>query len=134
MSNRKPLPRVTPDNAPFWEACRRHRLELPYCGQCGKPHLPPSPVCPFCFSQRIEWRTASGRGTISSWTRVHKEWFAAFRDDLPYNVVQVELAEGPRLTSSIVGEERELRVGLAVEALYDDVAEDFTLLRFRVLA
>jgi uncharacterized OB-fold protein len=132
MSEQKPLPRITRDNRPFWEACRRHRLELPYCGDCGKPHLPPGPVCPFCFSSGIEWRAASGRGTISSWTIVHKEWFPAFRSHIPYNVVQVALEEGPRLTANVIGTANVLlRVGLRVEAVFDDVAADLTLLRFR---
>ena len=132
MSDHKPLPRITPDNRPFWDACRRHRLELPYCRDCGNPHLPPGPVCPFCFSSAIEWRAASGRGTISSWTIVHKEWFPAFRNEIPYNVAQVELEEGPRVTANIVGAGNSaLRVGLKVEAVFDDVTADLTLLRFR---
>jgi uncharacterized OB-fold protein len=129
----KPLPRVTPDNRPFWEGCRVHRLDLPWCRDCGRPHLPPGPVCPFCFSDALEWRTASGRGRISSWVRVHKDWFPAFRADLPYNVVQVELEEGPRLTADLVGAANErLAVGLPVEVVFDDVTAEMTLPRFRV--
>ena len=58
----KPRPRVGPDNAPFWQGCRAHRLMLPTCTACGKAHLPPGPVCPFCFADAIEWKQASGRG------------------------------------------------------------------------
>ena len=57
----KPLPRITPDAKPFWDALRERRVLLPFCLECGKPHLPPGPVCPFCFTERIEWRPASGR-------------------------------------------------------------------------
>jgi uncharacterized OB-fold protein len=129
----KPLPRVTPDNRPFWDACRAHRLHLPWCRDCGRPHLPPGPVCPFCFADALEWRRASGRGRISSWVLVHKDWFPAFRAELPYNVVQVELEEGPRLTANVVGVENErLAVGLPVEVVFDDVAPEMTLPRFRV--
>jgi uncharacterized OB-fold protein len=117
---------------PFWDACKAHRLLLPYCRACGKPHLPPGPVCPFCFGDAFEWRAASGRGTISTWVVVHQPWFAAFKDDLPYNVVQVELEEGPRMTSSVVGlAHDELRVGLPVRVTFDDVTGDITLPRFR---
>ena len=52
----KPLPRIAPDNEPFWAGLRERRLLLPFCNECGKPHLPPGPVCPFCFSDAIEWR------------------------------------------------------------------------------
>src|SRR5215470_16838088 len=113
----KPLPRITPDSQPFWDALRARQLRLPYCAACGKPHLPPGPVCPFCFSDRIEWRKASGRGKITTWTVVHKEWFPAFKADIPYNAVQVELAEGPRLTTNVVNAgPGQLSVGSEVEA------------------
>jgi uncharacterized OB-fold protein len=128
----RPLPRVTPDTQPFWDALRAHRLELPYCRDCGKPHLPAGPVCPFCFSERLEWRPAGGRGRISTWTVVHKAWFPAFAADVPYNVVQVELDEGPRLTASVVGlANHRLAVGLPVVIDFDDVVPEVTLPRFR---
>jgi uncharacterized OB-fold protein len=129
----KPRPRIGPDNEPFWEGCRAHRLMLPTCEECGKPHLPPGPVCPFCLSDRVAWRQASGRGRISTWTIVHKEWFAAFKNDLPYNVIQVELDEGPRLTSSLVGDAKPA-IGQRVEVVFDDVDDTLTLPRFRVVS
>lgn len=130
----KPRPRVSPDNLPFWEGCRRGELMLPTCEECGKPHLPPGPVCPFCFSDRIAWRRASGRGRISTWVVVHKAWFEAFRDDIPYNVVQVELDEGPRLTANVVDKDCKLEIGQAVEIVFDRVDDALTLPRFRLSA
>jgi uncharacterized protein len=128
----KPLPRITPDNRTFWEACRRHELLLPWCGACDRPHWPPGPVCPHCFADRVEWRRATGRGKISSWVVVHQEGLPAFRNDLPYNAVQVELDEGVRLTGNVVGvQNRDLRVGLPVEVVFDDVSANATLPRFR---
>jgi len=128
----KPLPRMTPDSQPFWDALRARELRLPYCAACGRPHLPPGPVCPFCFDDRLEWRAASGRGTVSSWTVVHKAWFPAFAADIPYNVVQVELEEGPRLTTCVVGLPNDrLRVGLPVVIDFDEAREGVTLPRFR---
>ncbi len=134
-SDSKPLPRLTPDSAPFWEALRERRLLLPYCRECGLPHLPPGPVCPFCFSGQLEWREASGRGRVSTWTVVHKAWFPSFAADVPYNVVQVELDEGPRLTANVVGLPNDrLAVGLAVEIDYGEQREGLTLPRFRPIA
>jgi uncharacterized OB-fold protein len=128
---KKPRPRISPDNKPFWDGCRRHQLLLPFCRDCGQAHLPPGPVCPHCFSERLDWRPASGRGRISTWTVVHKPWFAAFAADIPYNVVQVELEEGPRLTSNIVDAAgRRLEVGQAVRVVFDDVDDELTLPRF----
>jgi len=131
----RPRPRIGPDNAPFWEACRRHSLVLPTCAECGKAHLPPGPICPYCFSDRMTWKQATGKGRISTWTVVHKAWFPAFRNDIPYNVVQVELDEGPRLTSSLVGLSAGTpKIGQRVEVVFDDVDDTLTLHRFRVLA
>ena len=129
---KKPLPRITPDNKPFWDGCRRHELLLAECNSCHKVHLPPGPCCPFCFSDDVGWREASGRGTISAWTVVHREWFEAFRADLPYNAAQIELEEGPRLTANIVNiDNSDLTVGLAVEVVFDDVTNELTLPRFQ---
>ena len=128
----KPKPRVTPDNRPFWEGCREHVLMLPWCAECEHAFLPPAPVCPRCFGELIEWREASGRGTISTFVVVHQRWFPAFADDIPYNAAQVELEEGPRLTTSLVGVRNEdITVGLEVEAVFDDVDGETTLPRFR---
>jgi uncharacterized OB-fold protein len=80
----------------------------------------------------LAWEQATGRGTVSSWVVVHKAWLPAFAADLPYNAVQVELEEGVRLTCNLVGAGNEaLRVGLQVEAVFDDVTADATLPRFR---
>jgi uncharacterized protein len=128
----KPRPRITPDSEPFWAALRERKLVLPFCRDCGVPHLPPGPVCPSCFSDRLQWRPASGRGRISTWTVVHKAWFPAFAGDVPYNVVQVELDEGPRLTANVIGlANDQLKVGMPVTVEFDDVAEAVTLPRFR---
>lgn len=128
----KPRPRVGPDNEPFWQACREHRLVLPFCTECGGPHLPPGPVCPHCFADTLEWRETSGRGTVSTWVVVHKAWFPAFAVDVPYNVVQVELEEGPRLTARMIGVEPDaIAVGQKVVVDFEDVDAELTLPCFR---
>lgn len=128
----KPLPRLTPDNRIFWESARQHRLMLPYCVHCRRPHWPPGPVCPFCFRDDVTWTEASGRGTVSSWVVVHKAWLPAFAADIPYNAVQVHLEEGVCLTGNVVGIANEaLHVGLPVQVVFDDVTPEATLTRFR---
>src|SRR5262249_4263963 len=121
--------------AAFWEACRRHRLVGPTCAECGKAHLPPGPLCPYCFSDRINWKQATGKGRIGTLTVVHKAQVPGFSNDIPYNVVQVELDEGPRLTSRLVDlSGRTAVIGQRVEVVYDDVDDTLTLHRFRLLA
>ena len=128
----KPRPRVGADNAPFWQGCRAHRLMLPTCTVCHKAHLPPGPVCPFCFADAIAWKPASGRGVISTWTAVHKAWFPAFAAETPYSVIQVALEEGPRLTSNLLGADRP-SIGQRVEVVFEDVDSELTLPRFRMI-
>lgn len=131
---RKPLPHITPDNRPFWEATRRHELRLPRCLECGYVRYPLGPLCPQCLSERCEWQRLTGRGKISSWVVFHKAYFPAFADDIPYAVVQVELEEGPRLTSNLVGVPNDaIKIGMPVEVVFDDVTPDITLHRFRPL-
>jgi len=128
----KPLPRITGENRPFWEAARRHELRLQRCGACGRFRYPPAPVCPQCLSEDAEWAPVSGRGKVSTFVVMHKVYFPSFAGDAPYNVVQVELDEGPRLTANLVGvPNAEIAVGMPVEVVFDDVTPDVTLPRFR---
>jgi len=132
MSYEKPLPRVTADNRAFWEATKRHELRLQRCDACGRFRYPPAPVCPRCLSESAEWTRVSGRGTVTTFIVMHKVYFPAFAGDVPYNVVQVELEEGPRLTANLVDVPNDqIEVGMRVEAVFDDVTPEITLPRFR---
>jgi len=128
----KPLPRVTPDNRPFWDAVRRHRLALLRCQECGRFRYPPGPVCPDCLSERAEWTPVSGRGRVTTFVVFHKAWFPSFAGDIPYNVIQVQLDEGPRLTANLVAvPNADIRIDMPVEVVFDDVTPDITLPRFQ---
>ena len=127
----KPLPEITEDNRPFWEGCKQHKLLLQRCSKCG--HLrDAAPICPECWSADHDWVEASGRGTVYSWIVVHQRYGRAFEDDLPYNVTIVELEEGPRLLTNLVEiDNADIRPGLSVEVVWDDVTEEITLPKFR---
>lgn len=122
-----PRPRLSPDNRPFWEGCAAGRLMLPICEACGKPHLPPGPVCPFCLGDRLTWRAAAGAGTVTTWTMVHKAWFPFFADRVPYNVVQVELDEGPRLTARLADHHARPAVGQRVRVDFERLGDDLAV-------
>ncbi len=126
----KPLPEVTDDNRPFFEGCKRHELLFQKCVDCGRlRHV--SPACPQCPSADHEWVPVSGNGKVYTWIVVHQRYSQAFEDDLPYNVTIVELEEGPRLLTSLVGIDNEdIRSGLSVEVVWDDVTDEITLPRF----
>ena len=89
-------------------------------------------MCPFCWSRDYEWARVSGRGKVNSWVVFHQLYYEGFKGETPYSVVQVELEEGPRLMSNLVGvKSEEIHMGMAVEVVFDDVTEEVTLPKFR---
>lgn len=129
---KKLLPAITTLNAPYWDGLKRRELKMPKCNDCGKIWYPPSPFCPSCWSREFSWQQLSGRGKVSSWVVFHQAYFSSYKDDIPYNVAEVELEEGPRLLTNLVGIENEdIAMGLPVEIVYDDVTEDVTLAKFQ---
>jgi uncharacterized OB-fold protein len=128
----KPLPLITPLNEPFWLAARSRELRLQRCRDCGSYVWPISILCQSCWSRALGWERVSGRGRLSSWIVYHRPFHPAFTDDVPYNVVEVELEEGPRLQSSIVGlDVADFREHLPVEAIFDNITDRITLIRFK---
>lgn len=89
---------------PYWDAAREGRLTAPRCDECGRFRMPPTPFCPHCLSQRIDWPTLSGRGTIFSFTIVARAIVAGMEDCIPYVPALIDLddAPGARLTTNIV--------------------------------
>jgi uncharacterized OB-fold protein len=131
---RKPLPEPSESTRPFWEGTRAHELRLQRCRDCRKHIFYPRLVCPFCLSDNLDWVTASGKGKVYSYTVVRRAMHPAFREDVPYVLAIVQLEEGPRITTNIVGvPPQEVRVDMPVRAAYDDVTPDLTLLKFEPL-
>ncbi|MFH1603714.1 MAG: Zn-ribbon domain-containing OB-fold protein [Pseudomonadota bacterium] len=89
--------------ASYWESVRELGFALPKCADCGKFHFYPRPACPFCHSPRIAPAKASGRGTVYSYSIVHRAPSARFADRVPYVVALIETEEGPHLMSHITG-------------------------------
>lgn len=104
---RRPLPVRTPLTAPFWDSADKEELALPWCKRCDQTHFPPSPRCPHCLEDEMQWRPASGKATLISWVVFHRSYWDGVENDLPYNVCLVELEEGPRMLSNLVGEAAE---------------------------
>ena len=128
----KPLPTITPLNQPYWDALKRHELRMQRCEHCGKVWYPASPVCPQCWSREFTWTPLNGRGHVSSWVVFHQSYFKGFEGEIPYNVAEVELEEGPRLMTNLVGVANDdIRSGMKVEIAYDDVTEELALAKFR---
>lgn len=131
----KPLPVLTDENRPFWAAAHEGRLSMQACTACRHVRFPIAHVCPRCLSYDFEWRDLTGRGRIFSYIVYHQVYQQAFKGDVPYNVALVQLDEGPRMYSNIVGVSNDVpNVGDAVEAVFERVTADVSLPRFRLLA
>lgn len=131
----KPLPTLTDENRPFWQACKEGRLSMQQCGACAHIRFPISAVCPRCLSDAFDWRDLSGRGTVFSYVVFHQVYNKAFAGDVPYNVALVQLAEGPRMYSNVVGVPNDhVKVGDALEVSFEPVTPEITIPRFRLAA
>ena len=131
-AQRKPLPAPDADSAVLWAGLREGRLLLQHCLACGHVQYYQQGLCRQCGSDRLEHRAASGRGHVYSYSVVHRAPGPAFRGDTPYAVLLVELAEGPRMISSLVeADHGAVAIGMAVEIVFDAVTDQVTLPRFR---
>jgi uncharacterized OB-fold protein len=130
----KPLPSPTEDSKPFWDACQKQELLLQKCGDCGTWRFPPSVLCPKCMSTNYHWTKASGKAKVSSWQITHSPFYPAW--DPPYNVAIVELEEGPRLHTNIVGcKNEDIHMDMAVELVFEKVEDqDWYLPKFKPAA
>ncbi|MEJ8635654.1 MULTISPECIES: Zn-ribbon domain-containing OB-fold protein [Streptomyces] len=104
---------------PFWEAAAEGRLLIRRCGDCGRAHHYPREFCPFCWSEDVVWERASGRATLYTWSVVHRNDLPPFGDRVPYTAAVVDLAEGPRMMTEVVGCPQELlRIGMPLRAAF----------------
>lgn len=128
----RPVP--VPDEAsrPFFDGAREGRLMLMRCRSCRSWRMPARDRCDVCWSTDTAWEQASGKGTVYTFGIMHQVYHPAFAGDVPYNVAVVELAEGVRMNSAIVGiPNDQIRVGMPVEAVFEPVSDEVSLVKFR---
>jgi uncharacterized OB-fold protein len=127
-----PLPVPTATSAPFWDGLRHDEVRLQRCGDCEAWVFYPRSHCPRCLGTSLGWHTVSGRGRLHTYTVARQPTSPHFAGQAPQLLAIVELEEGPRLTTTLVGvEPGDLRVDLAVEPVFDHVDDEHTLLRYR---
>ncbi|HLF72435.1 MAG TPA: Zn-ribbon domain-containing OB-fold protein [Dehalococcoidia bacterium] len=131
-----PRPMPFPENpaltAPFWEAAKRHELVMQRCKNCTNYIHFPREQCPVCFSQDLEWTQVSGKGRVYAFTNVYQAQHPAFQDGTPYTFAIVQLDEGPRMVTNVVGcKPEDVQCDMRVEATYDDASDEWTLVKFQ---
>jgi uncharacterized OB-fold protein len=131
---RPPKPRPAPvpdhDSAPYWKAAHEGRLLVQRCQDCDEFQLYPRDRCLTCRGP-VANVSASGRGTIYSFTVIRQNYARPFRDWIPYVVALVELEEGPRVMSNLIDCDPDaVQVGMPVEARFEVVSDDAGIVLF----
>ena len=128
----KPLPVINEDTALYWEYSRRHELRMQKCIACGNIRFPVSIVCPECHSLDAEWTKLSGKGKVYSYIVFRQAYHPSYVNEIPYIVGIIELDEGPRMESNIVGcDIEDITIDMPVEVVFDDVTDKISLPKFK---
>ena len=130
----KPIPVPQPESDYYWDKAREGELWLRRCDDCETAYFYPRDICPHCFSRNTSWIRSSGMGIIHAFAIIHRAPHPAFKADAPYVTALVELDEGVRIPTNLVEVEPEpaqIRVGMAVEAVFEQITDEITLPKFR---
>jgi uncharacterized protein len=126
-----PLPTPSIETEPFWAAVQERKLMMPTCNRCRKVTFPPTVACPACSNDAFTWTQMSGRGKVFSFVVYHRVYHPAFKDKVPYVVAVVELEEGPRIISNVVGMPVEdVQCDMPVTVVYEEVRDGYLIPKF----
>lgn len=129
---KKPLPFPDSDTIEFWEGCKRHELVIQRCDDCHSYRFPPCPICPECFSTNYKWEKVSGKGTVYTFIVVRVPLRPEWQPDIPYTVGVVQLDEGVRIVTNIIDcKPEDVKIGMKVEVIFEDVTKEHTLPKFK---
>lgn len=132
----KALPQPTPETQEFWDGTKAGELRLQRCNECSNVYFPPRPFCPKCASRSVAWFKATGHGRLFSYVINHRP-APGFKDEAPYAIAVVELDEGPRMMTNLVGVEstpEALPIDMPLEVTFDRVSDEISLPKFRPAA
>ena len=132
MAMRFDLPTPDDHTREFWDAAREGKLLIKRCAACRRAHYYPRTFCPHCWSTKVSWEEASGRGSLYTYSVVHQNDLPPFNERVPYVAAIVELDEGPRVMTNVVDcDLGALRVGMAVQVQFRSLTEDLSIPVFR---
>jgi uncharacterized OB-fold protein len=121
-------------SAPFWDATRDQQLTLQWCDACDQPIHYPRPRCPRCLGTTLSWRAARGTGTVYAVSVMHQAGNPMMESRVPYAVALIDLDEGARMLSNVVGiDPDEVAVGARVHVTWEPMADGRHLPQFTVV-
>jgi uncharacterized protein len=129
---KKPLPVIQPWSEAFWKGTKEGQLLIQECKQCGSKIFYPRKYCPDCWSSELSWSRASGKAKVFSYSITHAGVEEHFYEDLPFVLALVDLEEGVRMMTNIVGcPPEEVAIGMDIEVVFDHVTEDIALPKWK---
>ena len=131
MNSPLPCPVPNGDSRPYWDAAREGRLLIRKCSDCGTLHFMPRHLCPACWSDKLEWVESQGRGTVNTFSIIHRAPTPDFGANTPYVIAMIDLDEGPRMFANIIGKNA-LQVGIGdrVSVIFEERSDGFKLPQF----
>jgi hypothetical protein len=127
----KPVPETQPWSDKFWEGTRQGELLIQVCKDCQSTIFYPRKFCPECWSGNLDWIQASGKATVFTFSTAYSMVEPKFMDELPYTIAYVDLEEGIRMMTRIVGcDPKDVTFGMPVEVVFHE-REGFFLPYFR---
>ena len=116
---RKPIPGISGETRPFWDAARRGEFMIQHCDECNQYQWYPRGFCSNCWSQNIRYVRASGKGTVWTYTVTYQNRSPGFNEEVPYVLALVELEEGVKVFTNIVDcDPRDVHIGMPVEVTF----------------
>ena len=112
-----PAANINPESKPYWDAAASGKLMIKFCTGCKKHFFYPRSICPFCASDKTEWKEASGKGEIYTHSTMR-------RVPEPYALAYVTLAEGPKMLTNLVDcDFDKLAIGQKVHVVFKPAKE-----------
>jgi uncharacterized protein len=134
-SSSKPIPAVTPELREFFDGAHAGRLMVQKCAECGVLRFPAYELCSKCNSTKSSWVPVSGRGEVFSFNIMHQVYHPGFAAEVPYAVVVVELEEGCKFVSNLIGvKPHEIKCGMPVEVMFEKLSDEVSIPKFRLRA
>ena len=126
------LPTIEEESRPFWNALKDGRLMIGRCKACTRAHYYPRPFCPYCWSEDVALEASGGRGVLYTYSTIHVNDLPPFKEWLPYVAAIVDLDEGVRVTTNIVGcDPASLKIGMRVAVEFVEITPEISKAVFR---
>ena len=130
----KPLPVAQPESDHYWQQAAEGKLVLQKCSNCGEAQFYPRVLCVHCGARSVEWIESSGRATLFTFAIVHVPPLPGFAGDTPYITAIVELEEGVKMPSQVIGIEPDpdlIHIGMPLQVVFDQVIDEISLPKFK---